>query len=620
MRVKHVFKAVVAVAAAALVLSAGAALAGSPPSKVFVSHDAVATNSDTSCATASFASVQAAIDAVAGSGQVYLCGTTPFAESVAIRDKSIRLTGDPGAALQAPANSAAPTDFFSSQGLETPNAVVTEIGASNLRIQGLTVEGPFANTDCSGEDYGVLQVGGQLTLTDDQVLNVGAANQAGLGGCQYGVGIQVGRQHWPTTGGGSSVVDFVGDARVQDTGVSGYQKNGITADGAGTQLVATGATVDGGGPTAVIARNGIQISRGATGQVTGSTIENNEYTGPGGFASATGVLVFGGCGDPLVANSRVNGNTLTNDDSGIVLANYSADPNCDASATAPTDDRVLNNTISKTDGETNHSPFTDENGNAYTGYQVGIGITGNGDTVSGNTITGTIAGGTDTAYGPEHQPGGPFLDCIDLLTYPPVGAIVRKNTCDGTAGYPVQPSGPTFASGDNGDPGSSGAAAEVAGAALLTSNNFGFGVVGATFPAGTTFSELSSLSTDYALTQGVCGGGSPRYQIDLQPQGDANPADAVSLYLYFGTPPFGGCTSGRHAEGEVIGGSAPQWFAFGGGANSNVALTYAQALATYGNYELLDAQIAVDGGWSQSGTQQVSITNWEIDGEVFFPA
>ena len=62
-----------------------------------------------------------------------------------------------------------------------------------------------------------------------------------------------------------------------------------------------------------------------------------------------------------------------------MLANYSADPNCVASATTPTNDHVLNNTISKSDGETNHSPFTDEDGNAYTGYQVGIGVTGDGD-------------------------------------------------------------------------------------------------------------------------------------------------------------------------------------------------------------------------------------------------
>lgn len=153
---------------------------------------------------------------------------------------------------------------------------------------------------------------------------------------------------------------------------------------------------------------------------------------------------------------------------------------------------------------------------------------------------------------------------------------------------------------------------------MLTSNGFGFGVVSSAFPAGTTFSQLDSLEADYDLTQGACGGGSPRYQIDLQPQGDPNPADGVSLYVYFGTPPFGGCSAGPNTEGEVIGGSAPQWFAFGGGANSNIAMTYSQALATYGNYQLLDAQIAVDGGWSQGGTQSANITNWEINGTVFF--
>jgi hypothetical protein len=47
-------------------------------------------------------------------------------------------------------------------------------------------------------------------------------------------------------------------------------------------------------------------------------------------------------------------------------------------------------------------------------------------------------------------------------------------------------------------------------------------------------------------------------------------------------------------------------------------MTYSQVKAQFGDYQLLDAQIAVDGGWSQGGTQQVSITNWEINGTVFF--
>ncbi len=237
MRFRHVITACVAVCAAALVLSAGAALAASPQKEVWVSPTATASAKDKNCATASFTSVQAAVDAVQNNGTVYLCGTAPFQESVAIQDKAVTLKGDSGATLQAPANAAVPTDFFSSQGLQTPNAVVTVIGnTSNVKIQGLTIEGPFANADCSGDDYGVLEVGGQVSLTNAKVLNVGASDQANLGGCQYGVGIQIGRQHWPATGGGSNIVDFTGNAKVTSTTVSGYQKNGITADGVGTKI------------------------------------------------------------------------------------------------------------------------------------------------------------------------------------------------------------------------------------------------------------------------------------------------------------------------------------------------------------------------------------------------
>ena len=486
------------------------------------------------------------------------------------------------------------------------------IGSSNVTIRGLTVEGPFTNADCSGSDYGVLAVGGQVAVTNDQVLNVATSDQADHGGCQYGVGVQVGRHSWPATGGGSDVVDFNATAKVQGTTVSGYQKNGIAADGVGSKVTVLSSTVDGGGQTSVIARNGIEILRGATGTVSKSTIENNEYTG--NSTSATGVLVYGGCGDPLATNVTVSGNTITDNDMGVALDNYTDD--CSASATTPTDNHVVNNTISKGDGETNHGAFTDWQNTAYTAYQVGIGDSGDGDHISGNTITGTLVGGNDTAYGPQHQAGGPFLDCIDLITYPPTGAKLSGNTCDGSKNYPVMPGGTKFKSGDNGDPGSAGNAALSGGAALLTSNEYGYGLVSAGFRSGTTFSQLASLETDYNLTKGTCAGGSPRYQIDLS---DGNPADAVSLYLYFGTSPYGGCNSGQNHEGEVIGGTAAQWFVNGGGYNSNTPMTYSQIEAAFGSYNLDDVQIAVDGGWAQTnGTQQISVTSWELNGKYFF--
>jgi hypothetical protein len=69
-RFNHVIKALVVAAAATLVLSVGAALAASPQKEVFVSPTASTSARDMSCATASFTSVQAAIDAVQDNGTV----------------------------------------------------------------------------------------------------------------------------------------------------------------------------------------------------------------------------------------------------------------------------------------------------------------------------------------------------------------------------------------------------------------------------------------------------------------------------------------------------------------------------------------------------------------------
>lgn len=399
---------------------------------LYVSHTATPTAKDNSCSTAAFSTVQSAVDATGGHGQVYLCGTVPYDESVVIQDKQVDLSGDPGAAIQAPADASAPTTYFSSRGLETPNSVLTIIGDVNVHVDGLTIEGPFVNVGCGGDDFGVLAIGGaNAQLKDDSVLNIEAQDQTDLGGCQYGVGIQVGREYWPNTSGGFNVEDFVGQAQIQDTTVSGYQKNGITVDGPGSQAQIQGSTVDGGGQTAVIARNGIQISRGATGQVHNNSINNNEYTGPGGFASATGVLVYGGCGDPLATNVQVHDNSLTNNDSGVVLANYTADPNCVASATTPTNDQVHDNVIAKNDGITNHSPFTDENNNPYTGYQVGVADTGDNDQVHDNKVS-----STDGAFGPMVTSGGEFLAPIDIQTYPPINSQVHNNTYNGAPTNP----------------------------------------------------------------------------------------------------------------------------------------------------------------------------------------
>jgi hypothetical protein len=398
---------------------------------LYVNHISSPTGSDSGCSTAAYGSVQGAVSAAKSGDQVYLCTSVPYVESVAIQNKQLNLLGDPGATIQAPANAAAPTTFFSSQNLLTPNSVLTIIGPNiNVHVTGLTIEGPFQNAGCGGDDFGILAIGGPaVQLGNDQVLNIGAADQAGLGGCQYGVGIQIGRRYWPNTTGGFNTVNFAANAQIQNAKVAGYQKNGITVDGPGSQAQIQSSNIDGGGQNPIIARNGIQISRGATGQVQNNSVNNNEYTGPGSFASATGILVFGGCGDPTDNNVQINNNSLTNNDTGVDDVNY--DPTCTTAPSNQTNNQVHDNTIVKNDGVTNNSPFTDEFGRAYTGYQVGVGNTGNNDQIHDNHVS-----STDGAFGPSTTPGGEFLAPIDIQTYPPTGDQVHGNTYNGSPTNP----------------------------------------------------------------------------------------------------------------------------------------------------------------------------------------
>ena len=197
------------------------------------------------------------------------------------------------------------------------------------------------------------------------------------------------------------------------------------------------------------------------------------------------------------------------------------------------------------------------------------------------------------------------------------------------ANPPANPTPPMLFSGNNGDPASSGSAVNVnegqgGHAAVLTSNNFGFAVASAKFPGNqTTFSELTNLSTDYELTQGTCAGGSPRFQVDLLPSGDKNPNDAVSLYVYIGpgagaaADPCPAADGSLQNQQNVASDSQPNLWYVGA---ANTGAPYSAVEAIYGNYQLLDAQIAVDGGWIQAGnTQQVLIQDWQVNGRNFYP-
>jgi hypothetical protein len=359
-----------------------AAGSASAAPKFYVSHSAIGTNQ--SCASPGFNSVQAAVDVVAANGTVYLCDTEPFVEQVFL-NKSVTVTGVLNASIGSPAiGGFADASHFPSQftakNLVVPQAIVVVTGAdTKATIKGIDINGPLpGNGGCANREYGVLVLEGFLNLTQASVTNARDANES-LNGCQFGVGVQVGSKNWRYADFTQVVENFTADAEIEKTTISGYAKNGIVIDGSGSDGDIHDNRVSGFGPTSVVAQNGIEIVRGATGEVYHNSVSANQYTGIGG-ASSTGVLLFGGCGDPLVTNVDVHNNTAVDNDVGISMNNYN--PTCDGPATTPTTNRADNNKISNS-AVTNVSGF-----GGGQGYQAGVADVGNLDQIGNNKISG----------------------------------------------------------------------------------------------------------------------------------------------------------------------------------------------------------------------------------------
>jgi hypothetical protein len=348
--------------------------------------------SDTSCANPGYTTVQAAVNAASPGDTVFLCGTTAYKEQVIIT-KSITLTGDKGATIAAPSTWVASADplppQFASDNLLQPQALVLAWGKGvHVTISGLTIAGPLpGNGGCAEEEFGILVIdGASAQITHDAVTNIADANTS-LYGCQYGIGIGIGHEHWPTPGFASNpVVDFTGSATISHTTVSGYQKDGIDVDGPGTYAQVRDNTVTATGPTSLLGRsiapNGIEVARGAFAQIQGNTVSGNQYTDPTEPNDATGILLFGGCGDPLVTHVTVADNKVVNNDVGIYLGNFGPDPSCTASTNTRTGDVVTRNQISD-------SAVTHTSGPPDCAYQAGVqDQAGNHDVIDFNHISG----------------------------------------------------------------------------------------------------------------------------------------------------------------------------------------------------------------------------------------
>jgi parallel beta-helix repeat protein len=176
-------------------------------------------------------------------------------------------------------------------------AIVDDAGAKSVTIAGFTITGPGA-MGAGGIGYGIrVDSGGSAIIAANHITHI---TDNPIDGAQNGVAVQVGRQAEGTTG----------SAIIVDNVIDNYQKGGIVVSNTGSHADIVDNTVQGIGPTALLAQNGIQISDGASASVSDNFVTGNIYTP--GTTQATGILLF----NP--GTVRVDHNRVTHNDIGII--------------------------------------------------------------------------------------------------------------------------------------------------------------------------------------------------------------------------------------------------------------------------------------------------------------
>ena len=238
------------------------------------------------CSDAPYSDIQAAVDAAAilpGSQKIHVCeGTYP--ENVTIGD-SIEIFGD----------GADKTFVTGMDGTAGPIFDVTDAGVVN--IEKLTVDGGSAMEDLVGTGvvWGVRYTDTDGLFKDNAILNI--RNDSGS---RQGVAIRI------ETVSGTAYVD------VEDNLVQNFTRVGINGNGIGVFLYVKDNDVIGPVNPKVWAPNGIQVARGAVGQVEGNHVQGPTSPNPPAGAGS-GILLF------CAGASMVEGNKVFDSDLGIAL-------------------------------------------------------------------------------------------------------------------------------------------------------------------------------------------------------------------------------------------------------------------------------------------------------------
>lgn len=130
-------------------------------------------------------------------------------------------------------------------------------------------------------------------------------------------------------------------------------------------------------------------------------------------------------------------------------------------------------------------------------------------------------------------------------------------------------------------------------------------------PAGLTFSGLTTLRTEFDVTDDGCGGGSPRFQINV---------GGKNVFVYLGpSPSFTGCALNTWtSSGNLVGTSDACRVDTSQLSPGTQCTTWAAAVALLGSQTVTGIQLVADAGWFFADKEQtILVRSITINGQTF---
>jgi hypothetical protein len=143
----------------------------------------------------------------------------------------------------------------------------------------------------------------------------------------------------------------------------------------------------------------------------------------------------------------------------------------------------------------------------------------------------------------------------------------------------------------------------------------GYGGIDFQVPSGTTFNDLNNLATDYMFTHNSCGGGSPRFQVNVL---DSSTNTVNNIMVYIGPPPnYTGCPQNAWLNtGNLL---APTNLIDTSQLPGGIFYDpVASAKTKFGSYAVTGIQLVADGSWFfPDGVQTAQVDNVMINNSTY---